>query len=118
MNFIRKYILLILVIFLFSCERNGEIEGKWYVQKFEKSNGEINKSSEKWVEFFKDGTLRGGKNGEPEIKSGIWKYDSIKKTLIIESKKEYGDEGIYILQSLTKNKMILLKDSIKVFFKR
>ena len=46
------------------------------------------------------------------------KYDSINNKLTIESEKKYGDEGIYILEKLSEKEMILVKDTIKVFFKK
>ena len=98
--------------------KNERIEGKWFVQKFEKPNGEIKKSSEKWIEFLKNGTLKGGKIGESEIKKGIWKFDSINKTLNIESEKEYTDSGVYKLIEVNEKSMILVKDSLKIFFRR
>ena len=98
--------------------KNEKIEGKWFIEKFEKSNGEIKKSSEKWVKFLENGKLKGGKIGELEIKKGIWKFDSINKTLSIESKKEYGDNGIYKLEKISEESMILVKDSIRIFFRK
>ena len=115
---IKLYIFIFLTIIFISCVKNERIEGKWFVQKFEKPNGEIKKSSEKWIEFLENGTLKGGKIGESEIKKGIWKFDLINKTLNIESEKEYADSGIYKLEKINEKSMILVNDSLKIFFRK
>ena len=118
MKSIKIYLFIFLTIIFISCVKNERIEGKWFVEKFEKPNGEIKKSSEKWIDFLENGTLKGGKIGESEIKKGIWKFDSINKTLNIESEKEYGDSGVYKLEEINKKNMILVKDSMRIFFRK
>ena len=44
--------------------------------------------------------------------------DSTNNKLIIDSKNRYGGEGIYTLEKLSQNEMILANDTIKVFFKK
>lgn len=118
MKSIKFYIFIFVTIIFISCVKNEKIEGKWFVDKFEKPNGEIKKSSEKWIEFFENGTLKGGKIGESEIKRGIWKFNSTNKTLNIESEKEYADSGIYKLEKINEENMILVKDSLRIFFRK
>ena len=48
----------------------------------------------------------------------IWVYDSIHNKLIIDSKKRYGGEGIYTLEKLSKKEMILVNDTLKIYFKK
>ncbi len=109
---------LITALLFISCENEIKIEGKWYVVQSQSEKGTLKKSSNKWIEFYSNGTLIGGKKGESEIKKGIWVYDSIHNILIIDSKKRYGGEGIYTLEKLSQNEMILANDTIKVFFKK
>ncbi len=112
------YISLFLTVSFFSCENIVKIEGKWFVEKIEKTNGRIQKSSDKWIHFFNDGTLKGGKIGESEIKKGVWKFDPINKILTIESQKKYSDNGNYKLEKINKKSLILIKDSLKIYFKK
>ena len=118
MKSIKFFLFIFLSIIFISCVKNEKIEGKWFVEKFKKPNGEIKKSSKKWVEFLENGTLKGGKIGESEIKKGTWKFDSINKTLNIESEKKYDDSGVYKLEEINEEIMILVKDSMRIFFRK
>lgn len=116
---LKKLLAILFTALLFiSCENEIKIEGKWYVDKSQSKNSKLKKSINKWIEFYPNGTLIGGTIGESEIKNGIWKYDSINNKLIIDSKKKYGGEGIYTLEKLSENEMILVNDTTKVFFKK
>jgi len=114
----KLFALLFTALLFISCKDVIKIEGKWYVDKSQSKNGKLKKPINKWIEFYPNGTLIGGKRGESKIKNGIWKYVSINNKLIIDSKKKYGGEGIYTLQKLSENEMILVKDTIKLFFKK
>jgi hypothetical protein len=119
MNFTKVITLLFSIVFFLSCEEPAKIEGKWHVEKFQNKNGEFKKSSNKWVEFFTDGTLIGGKEGESEIKNGVWEYDSINNTLTIESKKKYSDNGTQISLKKALEKGIVFDKEInkrRIFF--
>lgn len=117
---IHKKLLAILIsaLLFISCKNELKIDGKWYVVQSQSKKGTLKKSINKQIEFYSNGTLVGGKKGESEIKKGIWVYDSIHNILIIDSKKRYGGEGIYTLEKLSQNEMILANDTIKVFFKK
>lgn len=118
MNHKKLLAILFTALFFISCKDEIKIEGKWFVDKSQSKNGKLKKPINKWIEFYPNGTLIGGKRGESEIKKGIWKFDSIHNKLIIDSKKQYGGEGIYTLQKLSENEMILVNDTTKVFFKK
>jgi hypothetical protein len=109
---------LITALLFISCENEIKIEGKWYVVQSQSEKGTLKKSINKWIEFYSNGTLIGGKKGESEIKNGIWKYDSIDNKLFIDSKKKYGGEGVYTLEKLSENEMIMVNDSLKIYFKK
>ena len=115
----KKLLAILITALLFvSCENEIKIEGKWYVDKSQKEKGKFNKSINKLIEFYSNGTLIGGKKEESELKKGIWKYDSINKKLIIDSKKRYGGEGVYTVEKLSEKEMILVNDTLKIYFKK
>lgn len=114
----KLFVLLFFGCFFISCNNEIKIEGKWYVDKFEDSKGSFKKSSNKWIEFHGNGSLTGGKIGEAELKNGFWKYDTLNKLLTIQSESKYGDEGTYIIEKLSQKQMILVQDTIKVYFKK
>lgn len=87
MNHKKLFNLLFAALFFICCDNEVKIEGKWYVDKSQNENGRFKKSINKWIEFYPNGTLIGGKRGESKIKKGIWKFDSIHNKLIIDSKK-------------------------------
>ncbi len=118
MNQKKLFNLLFAALFFICCVNEVKIEGKWYVDKSQNENGRLKKSINKWIEFYSNGTLIGGKKEGSEIKKGIWKFDSTNNKLIIDSKNRYGGEGIYTLEKLSQNEMILANDTIKVFFKK
>ncbi len=118
MNHKKLLAILFTALLFISCKDEIKIEGKWFVDKSQSKNGKLKKPINKWIEFYPNGTLIGGKRGESEIKNGIWKYDSINNKLIVGSKKKYGGEGIYTLQKISENEMILVNDTTKVFFKK
>lgn len=119
----RKALLLVLSLFIclsFS-SRIDKLLGKWYIEKivFE---GREDKERAKFLEFLKDGTLKGGVKGEEASRTGEWNYNEKNRILTLMSNPKRHDDGEYEVLKLTDDILILgvLKDNktVKVHLKK
>ncbi len=112
----KKFILLSLLLLSISTTKKEDILGYWELYKIEKLT--INKIKEKrtkFIKFYEDGKLEGGRVGENDVQnSGRWEI----KGNVLNIISETSDSGEYLIESLTKDKLVLFKDSIRIFLDR
>ena len=92
--------------------------GKWQVEKIETKNGDIKKSSKKWIQFLDGGILKGGSTNEAANKEGTYTYDANAQTLVLFAEKAKKDLGEYKVVLLDDTNLEIVKDSLKVVLKR
>ena len=107
-------ILFILSLFLTSFIMSRVPKGllaKWTVSKVKHKDGSISNISKKYIRFLKNGTMK------TPIGKGKWNYDKQNNLLIIGSNEgsKNHDDGSYKIISLSKNELVLEKDSVVVY---
>ena len=111
----KKIILFCFVFLLLSTTNKEEIIGYWELYKIEKLS--IHKTKEKrskFIKFYENGKLEGGRIGEDVRNTGTWK---IKQNVLIIS-GGVSDSGDYNIELLTKDQLILFKDSVRIHLDR
>ena len=115
-----KTILLVVTIFSFlSFQKTDSLLGKWEMFKIESSEGEVKEMSGRWMEFMKDGILKGGNSLETSDRTGNWEYNTKTKELTVSSEEKRPGEGTFKVTWIdAKTIYITIDRGRKVYLKR
>ncbi|WP_298517845.1 hypothetical protein [uncultured Kordia sp.] len=91
-----KTVFLVVIIFSFlSFQKTDSLLGKWEMFKMESAEGEIFEAGGNWMEFMKDGVLKGGKSLATTDRQGNWEYNTKTKEVTISSPEKRPGEGTF-----------------------
>ena len=62
--------------------------------------------------------MSGGRIGHEANRAGHWKLDDKKQIITLITPDQLSDSGDYTIIKLSKKKMILVKESIKIFLEK
>jgi len=115
-----KTILLAIIIFGFlSFQQTESIIGKWELYKMESAEGEVRESSGRWMEFYKDGILKGGNSFETTDREGNWEYNAKTMELTVSSEEKRLGEGTFKVTWIDADSMYITVDrGRKVYLRR
>ncbi|WP_340074972.1 lipocalin family protein [Leptobacterium sp. I13] len=111
-------ILMLVVFFLSSCKTAEPLIGYWEIYKVSYDNGEtILDERDKWIEFVKGGILKGGDIGKSSDKTGKWTLSDDYKVLTFDV-GDVRDSGDYLIEKITKNQMVLLRNNTRIYMEK
>ena len=115
-----KAVILVVTIFSFlSFQTTDSIEGKWELFKMVSGEGEVKETSGRWMQFQKDGVLKGGNSFESTDRTGTWKYNTETNELSFGSVAKHSGEGTYKVTWIdAKTISLALERGRKVYLKR
>ena len=116
-----KTIILVVAIFSFLSfqQTKDSLFGKWELFKIETTDGEVKEISGRWMEFYKDGVLKGGNSLETTDRTGTWTYNEDTKELSFGSEKNLPGEGTYVITWMdAKTISFNAERDMKIFLKR
>lgn len=118
----RHTIVLFIVFLIFSFSKSKverKLVGTWEIYKIEKKERPPKIKRQKFITFNADGTFLGGRIGQEANKSGNWKFDNKKGTLLLKSDYGNKDDGSYFIEKITRKELIIKTDDrTLVYFKK
>lgn len=117
----KTLIFLITTLLVFGCTlspKSKHLTGKWEIYKIKKPDQSAKEKRRKYLELGEDGTLKGGNIGQEPDKFGTWEFDKKTKIMTLESSGGNKDDGDYKIEELTKQELILMRDSIYIYLEK
>ena len=109
---------LIVSISLSSCNKEKMIFGHWEIYKLHRPNNQIIEKRKKYIIFSKDGSMYGGRIGNKPNKNGQWQYKIKDNKLVFRSESHNKDDGDYVVEKLSRNELVLLRDGMRIFMEK
>lgn len=119
MKHIKTLVLAVFVCSFLSFQTTESIVGIWELFKLQDTDGSVKETSGRWMEFQKDGALKGGNSLETTNRTGTWTYDEATKELSFGSKKKLSGEGTYTVNWIdAKTISLTVEKERKIFLRK
>ena len=120
MKYIKTVLLAVTIFSFLSFQKTDSLVGKWEMFKMESPEGEVREmDGGKWMEFMKDGVLKGGNSLETTDREGNWEYNAKTDEVTISSPKKRPGEGTFKVSWVdVKTIYVTIDKGRKIYMKR
>lgn len=92
--------------------------GRWEIYKFQKAGSPERTKRKKFIVLHPDGHFSAGTIGNEPDKTGTWSYGKKGPTFSMQSEEGNKDDGDYHIEKLTPKELVLMRDSIVIYFEK